>query len=132
MALKGIDRVKRNYKARVEQISGPVSRAAVHNVLLAGMSSAQVMVPRDTGNLANSAYAPQVTVTNGAVTGHIGYTAEYAAFVHDTSGKLKGLPRTNGNGSYWDPSGEPDFLKKGFEQIKASIPTILKAEYKRD
>lgn len=131
MPVKGIERVKRNYKAKVAQISGPVSAAAVRNVLSQGAAVAATMTPVDTSNLINSAYAPQITVTDGKVSGYVGYTAEYAAFVHDTSGKLKGLPRANGNGNYWDPAGEPGFLEKGFEEIKPHIPTILKAEYKR-
>lgn len=129
MPVKGIDRVRGGFKLRVEKITGDMTERAVFNVLQAGAGYAATMTPVDTSNLINSQTAPQIEQVNGRTTGSIGYTAAYAKFVHDASGKLKGKPRGNGNGEYWDPDGEPRFLEKGFEQAKADIPAILKATY---
>jgi len=60
------------------------------------------------------------------MTGRVGYTASYAARVNAAGGTLKGKPRPDGSGNYWDPDAEPYFLRKGFERdgiadIKATI-----------
>lgn len=129
MPVKGIDRVKRGFRVRVESISGPMTERAVYNVLQTGGAYADMMTPVDTSNLINSRYAPQIEQREGGTTGRVGYTAAYAAAVHGMSGKLKGRERPGGNGQYWDPDAEPGFLDKGFEQVKPEIPAILKAAY---
>jgi len=130
MPSKGIERVKINYRKTIQRISGPISESAVYAVLQTGASSAEVKTPIDTSTLINSRYAPQISVGRGKVSGHVGYTANYAAAVHEASGVLKGEPRINGNGNYWDPEADPQFLSKGFEDIKSVIPSLLKRSYK--
>lgn len=130
MPVRGIERVKANYKRTVQKISGQVSEGAVYAILSQGGAMAATMTPIDSSNLINSQYAPQISVGKEKVRGHIGYTAEYAAAVHEAPGTLAGQPRANGNGNYWDPNAEPEFLTKGFDQIKSSIPAILKAAYR--
>lgn len=126
MPVKGIARVKRNYRKTVERLAGPVTESAVYAVLQSGAGLADTMTPVDTSFLINSRYAPQTSIANGRVSGNVGYTANYAAAVHSAPGILAGQPRQNGNGNYWSPAGEPQFLTKGFEELKPSIPTILK------
>lgn len=130
MPVRGIEQVKRNYKKTVNDIAQNRSEAAVYSILSQGGASAQTMTPIDTSNLVESQYKPQISVSYGKVSGHIGYTAFYAYFVHEASGKLAGDPRANGNGVYWSPNAEPKFLEKGFEELKPSIPAILKSIYK--
>lgn len=130
MAAKGIKRVKRNFRVVVKDIEQRRTETAVYAVLSQGAAMAQTMTPVDTSNLINSQYAPQISRQAGKTTGQVGYTALYAAAVHSAPGTLQGLPRRNGNGNYWDPSAEPGFLEKGFEQIKPSIPEILRAIYR--
>ncbi len=37
----------------------------------------------------------------------VGYTTNYALYVHEAVGmKLKGVPRPKGRGAYWDPQGK--------------------------
>lgn len=127
MPVKGIQRLKLNMGLAIGARAGKVTDAAVYQVLQAGAFSAATMTPVDTSNLINSQTPPQVA--NGK--GTIGYTAAYAKYVHEAKGTLKGQPRTGGTGvgNYWEPTGEPQFLRKGFEEIKADIPRILKAAY---
>lgn len=151
MPVKGIESVRRGYRVKVETVAGRDSNRAVYNILQAGAAYADMMTPVDTSNLINSRYAPQITQTDGKTSGTVGYTANYAAAVHEMPGKLKGQPRADfgmtsnhsefgpkqrlafgggtGVGNYWDPDAEPGFLKKGFEQVKPEIPAILKASY---
>jgi hypothetical protein len=96
--------------------------------LIIGGGMAATMTPVDTSNLINSQFRIIERVATG-VRGRMGYTAAYAAAVHDASGKLKGDPRDPNDpsrGNFWDPAGEPDFLTKGFEQTKADIDAAVK------
>ncbi|MCO2927647.1 hypothetical protein FA260_31600 [Pseudomonas aeruginosa] len=133
MAIQGIDRVRRNLRVAVENIAGSVSERAVYEVLSQGAAMAQTMTPIDTSTLVNSQTAPQITVGPNGVEGSVGYTAAYAAAVHEAPGTLAGQPRDEndpGRGDYWDPNAEPEFLTKGFDQIIPAIPAILRRTYR--
>lgn len=130
MAVRGIERVKRNFRVVVKDIDQRRTEAAVYAVLSQGAAMAQTMTPVDTSTLINSQYAPQISQQAGKTTGQVGYTAAYAAAVHSAPGTLQGLPRRSGNGNYWDPNAEPGFLEKGFEEIKPEIPAILQRIYR--
>jgi hypothetical protein len=109
------------------------AEVAMTRALIIGQSEAAAITPRHTSVLINSAIR-KVDSTDERVVGVAGYTAEYALFVHEASGKLKGQPRPKKGGipqgNYWDPSGEPQFLKKGFERsadrIQAELVGALK------
>jgi hypothetical protein len=94
-------------------------------------SEAAGMTPRETSNLINSQYR-DVQQVGTAVRGRIGYTAEYAAAVHEAPGTLLGTntprPKRNGisKGVVWGPSGEPEFLRKGAEQAKPLVEQALR------
>ncbi len=90
-------------------------------------SEAASMTPRETSNLINSQYRDVQTV--GTKTrGRIGFTAEYAAAVHEAPGTLLGTntPRASGKGVVWGPSGEPEFLRKGAEQARPLVDAALR------
>lgn len=148
MPVRNIQRVKLNLKQAINDIEGKKTQRAIYAVLAQGQTMAASMVPMDTGFLLNSAFGP-VMITPSQ--GRVGYAAEYAKWVHDAPGKLKGQPRAHfgrtanhsaagpqrpvafgggtGKGNYWDPNAEPQFLVKGFEQIMGSVPAILRAAY---
>ncbi|WP_447404515.1 hypothetical protein [Pseudomonas aeruginosa] len=133
MAIQGIDRVRRNLRVAVENIAGGVSERAVYEVLSQGAAMAQTMTPIDTSTLVNSQTAPLITVGPNGVEGSVGYTAAYAAAVHEAPGTLAGQPRAENDpsrGDYWDPNAEPEFLTKGFDQTIPAIPAILRRTYR--
>lgn len=126
MPVKGIDQVKRKYDAMIGKITGQLSERTVTQVLIIGQGHAHTMTPVDTSNLVNSQYR-RVTPTDSGVIGMVGYTANYASAVHWAAGTLKGKPRPDGKGVYWGPDGEPQFLRKGFEENgKAEIQQAIK------
>lgn len=115
-------------EARVEK-----SEAGVYAVLSQGAAMAQTMTPIDTSTLTNSQYEPQISVRRDGVSGSVGYTAAYAAAVHESEGTLAGElrdPNNPGRGTFWSPDAEPKFLERGFEEIESSIPRILKEAYR--
>lgn len=140
MPVKGIDRVKRRIHVAFKDISEQKTYAGIYTVLLQGSQLSLLMTPQDTGFLANSLYKPRVDGT----TGQVGFMAQYAQWVHDMPGTLKGKPRGHfgstragvdfgggtGRGNYWDPNAEPHWLTKGFEDLRPSIPRILEAAYR--
>ncbi|MCF1756309.1 hypothetical protein L0G78_14730 [Pseudomonas aeruginosa] len=133
MAIQGIDRVRRNLRVAVENIAEGRSERAIYEILSQGAAMAQTMTPIDTSNLINSQTAPQISNGTAGVEGRIGYTAAYAAAVHDAPGTLAGQPRDENDpsrGDYWAPNAEPEFLTKGFDQIIPAIPAILRRTYR--
>lgn len=139
MPSRGIKEAKAATAKLVGRIAGDLTERTVTEILIIGAGYASLLTPVDTSLLINSQYR-QVTHIFGATFGRVGYTAAYAAAVSEMSGKLKGQPRADfgttregvsfgggtGVGNYWDPGGEPDFLRKGFERdgkddIKAAI-----------
>lgn len=108
-------------------------RRAIAQALLIGGSHAAGYIPRVTGNLVNSKF-DSIRVLPGRIVGTLGFTAEYALAVHEAIGKLKGMPRPmrdgKGQGVYWGPGGEPQFLRKGFEEAQPLILAAIKGELK--
>lgn len=131
MPVKGIERVKLNLDKKIHEITTERTEKAVYAIASQGRAVADTMTPVDTSNLINSGYAPKIQKSGTKVTATVGYTAKYAFAVHEKPGTLMGKPRSNGNGNYWDPSGEPKFLEKGFEEIRPKIKTILKEVYRK-
>lgn len=130
MPVRGIERVRSNYKRTVQKLARTVSESAVYAVLSQGRAMADTMTPIDTSNLINSGYAPQIRQERGKIVGTVGYTASYAFAVHEAPGTLKGQPRPGNRGDYWDPNAQPRFLVEGFDQLKPSIASILRAHYR--
>ncbi len=123
---QSIRRVRVALGHAIDDASGRKTSAAVYAILLSGIEAAKTMTPMDTANLVNSAYAP---VVGNDGRGYVGFTAEYAKWVHDAPGTLRGKERPDNRGRYWAPTGEPKFLDKGFKEIKPSIPAILRQIY---
>lgn len=106
---------------------------AIHRALVLGTAEAAGMAPQHTSTLVNSKFH-KVEVKGGRIEGVAGYAAEYALAVHEAPGTLDGRPRPKENsiaqGNFWDPRGEPEFLRKGFEQAEPAIRAAIKAAIK--
>lgn len=120
MALKGLKRVRGNFKSEMQRnIPARAQKAAyVATSIIAG--HAALMTPVDTSNLINSQFTRVIKVGTAAV-GVIGYTANYAIYVHEAKGSMKGQPRPNGRGDYWAPNGKPQFLLKAVIDNRSEI-----------
>lgn len=118
----------------VEQVQAKGARGMTQALVL-GASEAAGFTPRHTSTLINSQYR-KVEVTGTKVVGRVGYTAVYAEAVHESKGKTvgKNVPRPlkdgKPQGNFWDPSGEPEFLEKGFEQAEPNIRAVISGAIK--
>lgn len=128
MPVTGITERRRFTANITKEIAEVRLERGVTAALITGQAFASILTPIDTSFLINSQYRDVRVINGKSVKGAVGYTANYAAAVHERSGKGKGKPRANGNGNYWDPSAEPGFLTKGFEENKAAVDdAMLKA-----
>lgn len=127
MAIKGMAQVRRNLNKQLVNVIPEKAVTAMHVATAIIGGYATLMTPVDAGILRDSQYRT-VTQRGKKVVAAIGYTARYAAFVHNAKGKLKGLPRASGRGNYWDPDATPQFLSKaGDENIAEIDAAVLEA-----
>ena len=125
--LKGV----REAIARTSQIVDEITAVKVVRALKSAAyiirTESATLTPIETSTLINSQF-DTIEVNGTRVTGKVGYSANYALYVHNASGKLAGQPRPSGKGTYWSPNGEPKFLTKAAEKTKDLVDKAIKAE----
>lgn len=102
---------------RLPQFLSAVEQKAARGVtqaLILGASEASVMTPVDTSTLLNSQFR-SVTKDGSRIVGTVGYTAEYARFVHDPNVKQ----------NFRRSTAEKEFLRKGFEEAEPNIRAVI-------
>lgn len=134
--VKGLEEVLTNLSDAIKNIEGNVLlgvRAAAAFV----KKEAQELTPVDEGILRNSAFYRTVKTKDGPIA-HVGYTAKYAAWVHEYPMTLRGQPRADfgktkegdsfgggsGKGFYWD-GGENKFLEKAVTRNFSKIVNLI-------
>lgn len=127
--LRGIKEAIRQTEQIVGTITAEKAVRAIKSANYIIRTEAATITPIDTSNLINSQY-DTVEVSGTRITGKIGYSADYALYVHRAPGTLKGKPRSNGNGTYWSPGGEPQFLTKAAQRTKDLVDGVIKKEMK--
>lgn len=129
--VKGVREAQEKLNAVVGDITGRKAVRAMTGALIIIGSEAAAITPIATSTLVNSQFR-ELSVSGTRITGRIGYSANYAVYVHEASGKLKGRPRPKKNGvaqgNYWDTGGEPQFLEKGAKRGKPSVDAFIKKE----
>jgi hypothetical protein len=102
---------------RLPQFIGGVQRKLARGMTVAlvqGAQEASAITPIDTSVLINSQYK-DVNPEGSKIVGTVGYTAEYAAAVHD--------PENPQN--FRRAAAEKEFLRKGFERAEPAIRQII-------
>lgn len=142
MPIKGVKRVRERIKQELKEIADKKTAEVLWRVGMIGGGYAALLTPVDTSFLINSQYQ-EIDNTPAGMQLRLGYTARYAEWVHDMPGKLKGQPRENfwrtsdgvefgggtGNGEYWDPNAEPEFLRKGIDENLGKITREIERGY---
>jgi hypothetical protein len=106
-------RVTNNMPRFIDGVQQKLGRGMVQSLVL-GASEASVLTPIDTSNLLNSQFR-DVRTEGTKVVGTVGYTAEYAAAVHDPDVKQV----------FRRASAEKEFLRKGFENAEPNIRAVI-------
>lgn len=115
--VRGIYQANANLRALVGDIQGKKVMRAIQSALLIGSAQATIYTPIDTSTLINSQFR-EVTVNGTRVTGRVGYTANYAVYVHD--------PRIKQ--SFRRSSARKEFLSRGFEDERKAIDDAVRRE----
>ena len=107
---------------RLPQFLSAVEQKAARGVtqaLILGASEASVMTPVDTSTLLNSQFR-NVAKDGSKIVGTVGYTAEYAKYVHDPNVKQR----------FRRSTAEKEFLRKGFEESEPNIRAVISGAIK--
>lgn len=127
--LKGINEAIGRTSQIVDDITAIKIVRALKSAAYIIRTESATMTPIDTSALINSQY-DTIDVNGTIVTAKVGYSARYALYVHNASGKLVHTQRPNGNGCYWDPYAEPRFLTKAAENTRGLVDKAIKKEMK--
>ncbi|WP_150344256.1 HK97 gp10 family phage protein [Enterobacter ludwigii] len=115
--LRGVQRTVRNTNRIINDIQGRKIVRALQSAMLIGGARAALYTPIDTSALINSQF--REVITNGAiVTGRVGYSTNYAVYVHDPANPQQ-FRRT---------TAKKEFLTLGFEEERSAIDAAVAKE----
>jgi hypothetical protein len=115
--IRGVRQAKANLDRFVNDVQGRKAIRAIQSALIIGSSQAALYTPIDTSTLLNSQYR-EVTASGTRLTGRVGYTANYAVYVHDPN-----VPQT-----FRRSTARKEFLTKGFEDTRSQIDAVMRKE----
>ncbi|ELY5933866.1 HK97 gp10 family phage protein [Cronobacter sakazakii] len=116
--IRGISQAKANLEKLIADVQGRKAVRAIKSALIIGSSQASVYTPiGDTSTLINSQYQ-EVDVNGTRLTGRVGYSANYAVYVHDPH-----IPQ-----KFRRATARKEFLTKGFEDTREQIDRVMKQE----
>ncbi|EOI3443113.1 HK97 gp10 family phage protein [Cronobacter turicensis] len=115
--VRGIAQAKANLDALINDVQGRKVVRAVQSALLIGGTQAALYTPIDTSTLLNSQFR-EIDANGTKVTGRVGYSANYAVYVHDPN-----VPQT-----FRRATARKEFLTKGFEDTREQIDRVMKQE----
>lgn len=115
--VRGIAQAKANLDALINDVQGRRVVRAVQSALLIGGAQAAIYTPIDTSTLLNSQFR-EIDANGTKVTGRVGYSANYAVYVHDPN-----IPQ-----KFRRATARKEFLTKGFEDTREQIDRVMKQE----
>ncbi|WP_264041540.1 HK97 gp10 family phage protein [Pectobacterium carotovorum] len=113
----GIRESKAKLAALIGDIQGRKAVRALQSAMLIGGAQAALYTPIDTSTLINSQFR-ELVVNGTRLTGRVGYTANYATYVHDPNVKQ----------TFRRATAKKEFLKEGFEETRSQIDAVVKKE----
>lgn len=113
----GIRESQRQLAALVGDIKGRKAARAIQSAMIIGGSLAALYTPIDTSTLINSQFR-ELIVKGTRLTGRVGYSANYAMYVHDPTVKQ----------AFRRSTAKKEFLKDGFRESKEQIDAAVKKE----
>lgn len=123
-SVEGLDDVLRNLNREIDGIENRTMAGLMAGGLIV-QGESQKHTPVEYGNLRASAYTRKVP--EDALTVEVGYTSEYAVYVHENlEAKWAGKPRPSGLGVYWGPKGTPKFLENAVRDKAKSVLNAIR------
>ncbi len=119
MKVKGQKAARDNLDKFITDVHGRKAVRAITKALIIGSSQAALYTPIDTSTLINSQYR-EISANGQRVTGRVGYSANYAVYVHDPAVNQK----------FRRATAKKEFLVKGFEDIERQIQAAIVDEMK--
>ncbi|EBH1741309.1 HK97 gp10 family phage protein [Salmonella enterica subsp. enterica serovar Newport] len=113
----GVREAKANLNKLIGDIQGRKAVRAVQSALLIGGAQASLYTPIDTSTLINSQYR-DISVNGTLITGRVGYSANYAVYVHDPN-----IPQ-----NFRRSTAQKEFLTKGFDDTREQIDAVVYKE----
>ncbi|TCW00390.1 HK97 gp10 family phage protein [Biostraticola tofi] len=113
----GIRQAQSNLDSLVGDIRGRKVVRALHVAMLIGGAHASLLTPIDTSTLINSQFR-EVTINGTRITGRVGYSANYAVYVHGPNHKQ----------TFRRSTATKEFLTKGFDEELRQIDAAVARE----
>lgn len=134
--VKGVNQTVRNMNRILDNIQNKKAVRAIYSALyILGAASAKE-VPRDTSTLVNSQFR-DVNFNGTRITGRVGYSANFAVYVHDAPGKylntqtdrpVRAGEAPGSRGVIWGPNGNPKFLYWPARDNEAAMFSAIRRE----
>ncbi|MFP1783148.1 HK97 gp10 family phage protein [Lonsdalea quercina] len=115
--VRGVQQVSRKVNQAIDDIQDRKVVRALTSALIIGSSQAAIYTPIDTSYLLNSQFR-EIVINGMRYTGRVGYSANYAAYVHDP-----GNPQR-----FRRATAEKEFLTKGVEDKIGLIDSTIQKE----
>ncbi|QHJ81304.1 MAG: hypothetical protein [Bacteriophage sp.] len=101
----------------IGDVQGRRAVRAIQSALLIGGTRAALYTPIDTSMLINSQYR-EMFVNGTRLTGRVGYSANYAAYVHDPNHPMR----------FRRSTARKEFLYQGFRDERETINQVIRQE----
>ncbi|NCI06365.1 HK97 gp10 family phage protein [Cronobacter sakazakii] len=115
--VRGVAQAKANLDAIIADVQGRKVVRAIQSAMLIGSTQAALYTPIDTSTLLNSQFR-ELNANGTRVTGRVGYSANYAVYVHDPAVQQ----------TFRRVTARKEFLTKGFEDTREQIDRVMKQE----
>ena len=115
--VRGISQAKSNLDKFISTVQGKKAARAIQSAIMIGSTQAALYTPIDTSTLLNSQFR-ELSVNGTMITGRVGYTANYAVYVHDPN-----VPQT-----FRRSTAQKEFLTKGFADARSDIDAAIRKE----
>lgn len=115
--VRGVAQAKANLDAIIADVQGRKVVRAIQSAMLIGSTQAALYTPIDTSTLLNSQFR-ELNANGTRVTGRVGYSANYAVYVHDPAVQQ----------TFRRVTARKEFLTKGFEDSREQIDAVMRQE----
>ncbi|EGT5653771.1 HK97 gp10 family phage protein [Cronobacter sakazakii] len=115
--VRGVAQAKANLDAIIADVQGRKVVRAIQSAMLIGSTQAALYTPIDTSTLLNSQFR-ELNANGTRVTGRVGYSANYAVYVHDPAVQQ----------TFRRVTARKEFLTKGFEDSREQIDATIRQE----